>query len=159
MIIVEIERKFTIKTLPEHLEQYAYHEIEQGYLSTSPVVRVRKEDDIYYLTYKGQGLLAREESNLPLTQASYEHLLLKADGIVITKRRYLIPYLDGLTIELDLFRGALSSLIVAEVEFMNLKAANTFIPPDWFQDDVTEDSRYSNSSLSQHGLSLLQPSV
>ena len=51
---MEIERKFTIKELPADLESYPFHHIEQAYLNASPVVRVRKEDDEYYLTYKGR---------------------------------------------------------------------------------------------------------
>ena len=48
---MEIERKYLISSLPEHLEQYPHRQLEQGYLSTSPVVRVRKDDDKYELTY------------------------------------------------------------------------------------------------------------
>ena len=101
---MEIERKFLIDMLPEDLEKYPFHMIEQGYLNTEPVVRVRRSDDEYYLTYKGKGFLSREEYNLPLTKESYEHLVAKADGNVISKKRYLIP-IEGtaLTIELDVF--------------------------------------------------------
>ena len=102
---LEIERKFLIKreNLPENLEQYPSKVIEQGYLCTEPVVRIRKSNDNYYLTYKSKGLLAREEYNLPLTKEAYEHLKPKADGIVISKVRYVIPEKDGLSIELDVF--------------------------------------------------------
>ena len=88
---MEIERKFTIKELPANLESYPFHHIEQGYLNTSPVVRIRKEDDEYYLTYKGSGMLAREETNLILNHDAYYHLREKVDGQIISKRRYLIP--------------------------------------------------------------------
>ena len=88
---MEIERKFLIKQIPADLENYPFHRIEQAYLNINPVVRVRREDDEYYMTYKGSGMMAREESNLPLTQEAYYHLLLKADGNVISKKRYLIP--------------------------------------------------------------------
>ena len=39
---MEIERKFLIKkeNLPENLASYPCHRIEQGYLCTSPVVRI-----------------------------------------------------------------------------------------------------------------------
>ena len=73
---MEIERKFTVKALPENLDSYPFHLIEQAYLNTDPVLRIRRQDDEYYLTYKGKGLIAREEYNLPLNQSSYEHLLL-----------------------------------------------------------------------------------
>lgn len=46
---MEIERKFLIRQLPEHLEQYPCLQIEQGYLCTNPVVRIRKQDDSYFL--------------------------------------------------------------------------------------------------------------
>ena len=102
---MEIERKFLIskENLPANLDSYPHHNLEQGYLSTAPVVRIRKEDDNYYLTYKSKGLMTREEYNLPLTKESYEHMRPKADGILISKTRYLIPEKDGLTIELDVF--------------------------------------------------------
>ena len=142
---MEIERKFLIKELPD-LGQYKYVEIEQGYLSTSPVVRIRRKNDDYILTYKGSGLMAREEIEAALTKEAYEHLLKKIDGYPITKRRYLIP-LDPYTIELDVFAGHMDGLIMAEVEFPSEEAANNFTPPEWFGDDVTSDRRYHNSNM------------
>ena len=88
---MEIERKFTITQLPENLDSRPYHLIEQAYLNTNPVIRIRREDERYYMTYKGEGLMAREEYNLSLNAESYAHLLPKADGNVISKKRYLIP--------------------------------------------------------------------
>ena len=102
---MEIERKYLIEKeqLPKNLSDYPFHRIEQGYLCTSPVIRIRRQDDEYFLTYKSKGLMARKEYNLPLTQEAYEHLKPKTDGLVISKTRYLIPEKDGLTIELDVF--------------------------------------------------------
>ncbi len=145
---MEIERKFLIDTLPENLSQYPFHQLEQGYLCTEPVVRIRREDDAYYLTYKSKGLMVREEYNLPLTKESYEHLLPKIDGILISKKRYLIPLSENLTIELDIFERELAPLVLAEVEFSSEEEANSFIPPKWFGDDVTYSSQYHNSTLS-----------
>lgn len=160
---MEIERKFTVKSLPEHLEQYPFHHIEQAYLNTDPVIRIRKQDDSYYLTYKGKGLMAREEYNLPLNEQSYYHLKEKADGNVISKKRYLIPidrpefesyykasndYIS-LTIELDIFDAPFENLIIAEVEFPSQEMAEAFIPVDWFSEDVTNNREYHNSNLSR----------
>lgn len=150
---MEIERKYLIKTMPENLSAYNFKQIEQGYLCTGPVVRIRRSNDDYYLTYKGGGLMVREEYNLPLTKEAYEHLKAKADGIIISKKRYLIPLTDKLTIELDIFEDELSSLVLAEVEFETEEEANSFIPPEWFGEDVTFSSAYHNSVLSQKGLS------
>ena len=88
---MEIERKFTVRKLPDNLDSYPFHIIEQAYLNTDPVVRIRREDDAFYLTYKGKGMMAREEYNLPLNKDSYYHLLEKADGNIISKKRYIIP--------------------------------------------------------------------
>lgn len=152
---MEIERKYLLKQLPTHLENYSFHLIEQAYLCTSPVVRVRRQDNTYYLTYKGGGLLMREEYNLPLDQKSYEHLKAKADGQIITKKRYLIPLENSYTAELDIFSGEYSGLILAEVEFPTKEASDQFIPPDWFGTEVTFDPRYHNSYMSTHSRSSL----
>ena len=158
---MEIERKFTLKSLPDNLESYPSHHIEQVYLKYNPVVRARKQEDEYYLTYKGSGMMARDESNLPLNEESYYNLREKADGSVLSKRRYLIPlehpgFKEGfptppadysLTIELDVFEKSLAPLIIAAVEFPTIEEANAFTPPDWFDQDVTKDPAYHNSIL------------
>ena len=145
----EIERKFLPKHLPEHLEQYPFHEIEQGYLCTSPVVRIRKLDSSFFLTYKSSGMLAHLEYELPLTEEGYLHLRQKTDGILITKRRYLIPFGHSHTIELDIFHGAFEGVTLAEVEFTSTAEAETFEPPEWFGKDVTYDVRFHNSEMSK----------
>jgi CYTH domain-containing protein len=174
--IMEIERKYLLKDTGKSLEELVPYDlgsckcrlIEQGYLSTSPVVRVRRDNDDYYLTYKSSGLIAREEANLPLNRESYQHLLGKADGIIITKKRYEIPIShdehipsgtasdtprkrDTLTVELDVFEGMYEGLVIAEVEFDTLEEANAFIPPAWFGRDVSNDPAYHNSNMSKAG--------
>ena len=163
---MEIERKYLVKTLPQNLEQYEAKKISQGYLCTGPVVRIRRSNDDYYLTYKGKGLLAREEYNLPLTQEAYFHLKEKADGIIISKKRYLIPIAEpcfsddyqksekmpALKIELDIFDAPLAPLIIAEVEFPDEEMANAFLPPAWLGEDVTNDPNFHNSNLSRRKL-------
>ena len=147
---MEIERKFLVMTPPENYESFPCHEIEQAYLCTEPVIRVRKEDDTCYLTYKSKGLLAREEYNLPLNEAAYHHLISKADGIILTKKRYK-RQLEGsaLQVELDVFSGTYEGLMLAEVEFSSVEEAEAFIPPSWFGRDVTFSGEYQNSRLSK----------
>ncbi len=145
---MEIERKFLVKELPADYASYPHKEMEQGYLSTEPVVRIRKAGDKYTLTYKGAGLMVREEYNLPLTKESYEHLRPKTDGILIHKTRYKIPYQEKYMIELDIFLDELAPLILAEVEFTSEEEANAFVPPLWFGEDVTYSAKYHNSTLS-----------
>ena len=149
---MEIERKFLIHALPEDLEQYPCLRIEQGYLCTDPVVRIRKQDDTCWLTYKGGGMMVREEFNLPLTLSAYEHLKSKIDGILISKTRYLLPASGSLTIELDVFNAPYSGLWLAEVEFPDEASANSFCPPEWFGEDVTFSGKYHNSTLSKYSV-------
>ena len=135
---MEIERKYLVKTLPDHLDQYESKKIAQGYLCTEPVVRIR--------------LMVREEYNLPLTKESYGHLLPKIDGLLIAKTRYLIPLNEHLTAELDIFEKDLAPLTLVEVEFDSVEEADKFTAPDWFGEDVTNSGKYHNSYLSRHGL-------
>lgn len=162
---MEIERKFTVKKLPENPEQYAYADIIQGYLLRKPVVRVRKRNDEYILTYKsklddGSGPIVNIEEEFPLNEAGFYHLLEKCDGNIIRKRRYLIPLEERfkgefagkgkpLICELDVFGGYLDGLFFAEVEFESEEEAKAFILPEWFSEDVTHDKRYSNGYLSE----------
>ncbi len=144
----EIERKWLVKELPVSLESYKSLEYVQGYLCTGPVVRVRREGSKYVLTYKGEGLIKREEYNLPLCRESFERLIKKCDGRIIKKQRYFIPLCrDCLVAELDIFREELSGLVTAEVEFSSEEEAMGFVPPAWFGREVSLCPEYKNSSL------------
>lgn len=150
---MEIERKYLIdkEKLPFSPETFPRRHIEQGYLCTAPVVRIRQDNEEYILTYKSKGLMVREEYNLPLTAESYQHLKNKIDGRLIIKDRYVIPLTGSdkeLFIELDFFHGELEGLILAEVEFPDTETASHFTPPAWFGEDVTFSSKYHNSTLS-----------
>ncbi len=146
---MEIERKYLIHNLPDNLENYPQKKIEQGYLCTSPVVRIRRQNEEYFLTYKSEGLMSREEYNLPLTKEAYEHLKLKTDGYLISKTRYLLPLDEAHTIELDVFNAPFAPLYMAEVEFSTMEEAENFTPPEWFGEDVTFDGSYHNSAMSK----------
>lgn len=145
---MEIERKFTVKEIPDNLDTYKYHDIEQVYVLTEPVIRARRRDDDFILTVKGSGMMARSEFELPLDEQAYNKLKQKAEGIVISKRRYLIPF-GQYTIELDIFGEPVSPLVIAEVEFKSIEAANSFMPPEWFDEDVTSNPKYHNSNISK----------
>ena len=124
---MEIERKYLVPNIPDNLSDYSSKTI----------------------AYKGEGLMAREEYNLPLTKEAFKHLLPKVDGLLIEKKRYLIPLENNLTAELDVFKGPLAPLVLVEVEFSSIEEANSFVPPEWFGEDVTESGKYHNSYLSR----------
>ncbi len=159
-IDMEIEKKYLINELPKTLGKYEYIDMEQGYISVNPVIRIRKAGERYILTVKSKGLLVRQEFEMDISEEEYNSLSKKVEGNIIAKRRYLIPLKDtegttgdkdmdqSLKIELDVFNGLFKGLIYAEVEFPTEEAAKSFIPPAWFYKDVTSSATYQNSSLS-----------
>ena len=144
---MEIERKYLIPSLPDLTLASDVKVLEQGYISTSPVIRIRRANDRFILTCKGKGLVAREEFELTLEEAEYLSLQAKVDNHLISKKRYLIPYMEHM-IELDVFEGHLKGLVMAEEEFPSMEAGATFTPPSWFGTDVSLDNRFQNSHLS-----------
>ena len=82
---MEIERKYRVKYLPENLNMYEKKKIIQGYLSVDPVVRIRKSNESYILTYKSLDGIDKKDENLcicnevelPLNEKSFYHLLNK----------------------------------------------------------------------------------
>ncbi len=147
-ISVEIERKYIIEETPDFLGTYPYKSIKQAYISMAPVIRIRQIGEDFILTIKGKGHIEREEFELTISQSEFEHLSKKTEGIVIHKTRYFIPY-NHYTIELDIFHDYFEGLVLAEVEFSSMDDANSFIPPNWFGRDVSENPNYKNSSLAK----------
>lgn len=148
----EIERKFLIKSIPENLEIYNKHNIKQAYISTDPTMRLRQQDNKYIFTFKGSGTILKQEFEYELTKEQFDKLWKKVETKKIVKTRYLIPIENNLIIELDIYKDDLEGFINAEVEFETLEQAENFIPPKWFGEEVTNDKRYSNSSLSINGI-------
>lgn len=155
---MEIERKYLINNIPGDLAQYKYKKIEQGYLCARPIIRIRKSNKDYILTYKSKignekkeegSAIINHEVELPLTAEAYEKLKAKIDGNMVYKTRYIIPINDGLNVELDVFEEQLYGLVFAEVEFPDEKAANDFVPPIWIGMELSSDKRFSNYSLSR----------
>ncbi len=146
---MEIERKFLVGTLP-NLEGYRHSEIVQGYISFSPEIRVRRLDNKYYRTEKGEGMIEREEKEWEIDKETAEKMFKEVKTNLIEKTRYYIPY-DKYIIELDIYKGVFKGLIVAEVEFESLTDAQKFTPPEWFLEDISEKREYRNKILALKG--------
>lgn len=157
---MEIERKYLVPHLPADIDQYRHLEIEQAYLCTSPTLRIRRMGDSYILTVKerivlNSSAIHNREEEFKLNAQTYQRLLAKCDSGHVAKTRYYIdlyqlthnPSHQGLTAELDIFHGRHQGLQLVEVEFPDTESANTFIPPDWFGEDVSADPTYRNSFL------------
>ena len=146
---MEIERKFLVGSLP-NLSGVKSSEIVQGYVSFSPEIRVRRLDDKYYRTEKGEGMVVRMENEWEISKEEAEKMFKEVKTNLIEKTRYYIPY-NKYTIELDVYKGIFKGLIVAEVEFESVEESNNFTPPEWFLEDVSEKREYGNKILALKG--------
>ena len=149
---MEIEKKYLTENIPFSLDGFDKKEMSQCYISLSPTIRLRKEDNTYVLTVKSKGTVAREEFELEITEEEYNRLKLKSETPEVIKTRYYIPLENGLTAETDIYYGNLKGLITTEVEFKTIEDAENFTAPEWFGKDVTMDNRYKNTSLSIYGI-------
>lgn len=144
---LEIEHKYLVKD--DSWKQYAEssENICQGYLSRIPerTVRVRTRGAKGYLTIKGK--------NKGDTRLEYEYEIPLAEAIellnlcippVIEKTRHIVNYC-GNTWEIDEFFGALSPLVIAEIELTDSNV-NYAIPP-FIGENVTNNPAYYNSNL------------
>jgi CYTH domain-containing protein len=145
--MAEIERKFVVDDVPDEIPAGARQHIRQGYLSLEPAeVRLRSTDDAAYeLTVKSHGGLSRAEVNLELTPEQFEELWPLVQRSIEKERSQ--HEVDGRTIEVDVYRGKLAGLVVAEIEFPSEVDAYAFTPPAWFGAEVTADPRYRNAAL------------
>lgn len=148
---VEIERKYLVCGDFKNDVTGSYT-IKQGYLTgeESPTVRIRIRDNRGFITIKGErhGISAYEwEKEIDPEEAG--ELLKVCRGTLIEKRRYLAPW-NNLTIEVDLFAGLNSGLIIAEIEMEEEKELSREMLPRWIGEEVSLDPRYRNSYLSSH---------
>jgi adenylate cyclase len=145
----EIERKFLLKRVPPNLKKYPHDIIEQGYLAAGRgglQVRLRKKGAVLSLTYKEGTRGQREEREIRLSLEQFNALWPATAGRRLTKVRYDVPWKKH-TIEIDVYRGRHDGLVVAEVEFDDLKSAAEFQRPDWLGRDVSGKQKYSNVAL------------
>jgi CYTH domain-containing protein len=85
-----------------------------------------------------------------LDRDTFERLWPLTEGRRLHKLRKVVPH-GGHEIEVDVYRGELEGLVVAEVEFPSEEAARAFEPPGWFGEEVTGDPRYLNETLATDG--------
>jgi adenylate cyclase len=151
---IEIERKFLVTEPPGDLDGHRATSIEQGYLAIADdgtEVRIRRREGAATLTVKSGGARSRVEEEIEIGARRFERLWPLTEGRRIEKTRYEIPADDGLTVELDVYEGALAGLVVAEVEFDSEERAEAFTSPDWLGREVTDDARYKNQRLACEG--------
>lgn len=147
--MIEIERKFLVRSKAYQGQATSKERIVQGFLNTHPerTVRVRIKGDSGFLTVKGKsndtGTMRFEwEKKIPVSEA--EQLLLICEPGVIDKVRYMVP-VGQHVFEVDEFSGDNKGLIVAEIELASEN--EPFENPEWLGQEVTGEVKYYNSQL------------
>ncbi|WP_321447474.1 CYTH domain-containing protein [uncultured Cohaesibacter sp.] len=155
---LEIERKFLVAELPD-LAGLESVDVAQGYLTHSDdsvEIRLRKKaaggTANYFMTLKSDGALERKEIEVAVSAEQFESFWPATMGRQVEKTRYVGALGDGLHYELDVFHGGLKGLLLVEVEFPSVEAANSFVAPDWFGADVTSNKGYKNKALAVKGM-------
>ena len=152
---LEIERKWLVADPPADALAVAGDQIRQGYLAIAgdgTEVRLRRRGERCFLTVKSAGGLVRGEREVEISPEQFDALWPATDGRRLEKLRRVLDAGGGARIELDVYAGALSGLVVAEVEFADRDAAARFDSPDWFGREVTGEAAYKNQRLAVDGL-------
>lgn len=156
--MIENERTFLVKRLPEDLKSKRREKIRQGYLSEGLYpLRIRQKGNKYELTKKEPktpGDFSRHEETTIYPKKEEFEKLWPLTVKSLEKTRYFYPLVKtsepskgGLTAEIDVFEKKLKGLVFVEVEFPSKKAMESFIPPDWFGRDVTQEEWSVNAYL------------
>jgi CYTH domain-containing protein len=149
--MLEIERKFLVKSEAFKSEAFKQTSIKQGFLNShhERTVRVRIKGEEGFITVKGisnETGTIRQEWEKPIEVKDVEMLLGLCEEGIIEKIRYEIK--AGTHIfEVDEFFGNNAGLIIAEVELS--EENETFVKPDWLGKEVTGTLKYYNSQLSK----------
>jgi len=145
--MIEIERKFLIHNL-DFLKTIECEKatISQGYLfeDQGKSLRVRVKNTEAFLTLKfGDEAIVREEFEVSISLL-YGKCLLEKCAKVLEKDRYTV-HIEDLSWEIDVFKGTLFGLCLAEVE---LKDPTQVIEiPPWVGEEVTQNPDYLNINL------------
>ena len=149
--MIEIERKFLVKSDAYKEEATSIKRIVQGFLNTHPnrTVRVRIKGNNGFLTIKGisnEAGTSRFEWEQEIEVSEAEALLKICEETIIEKTRYEIP-IGAHMFEVDEFQGENEGLVIAEIELENEN--DPFERPIWLGEEVTGQLKYYNSLLSK----------
>ena len=152
---MEIEKKFLVKDI-SHLDLSNYNKIEmvQDYLYIDKLTIVRKRKCIknnqktYMYTIKtDKKNLSVNEIEKEITEAEYNSLSTTPNYNSLSKTRYIIPYIEDLKIELDVFHDIYDGIIFAEIEFDSEEQANSIPVPEWFDKELSHTITNSDMAL------------
>lgn len=149
---IEIERKFLVRNEDWRPLADNGRSFRQFYIAMDKGVSVRlrvADERLAWLTIKTGSGLSRGEYEYPVPVADAHGLEGARRGEVVAKRRFRVPH-GKLTVEVDVFEGALAPLMMAEIELPS--EDHEVELPAFLDREVTGDADYSNASLAARGL-------
>lgn len=157
---MEIERKFLVKdinAINEIISKYPKKTITQDYLYVDDYTAVRKRkieksgNIKYVYTVKTMKVgISVNEFEKEITKEEYDALKINEEYITLSKDRYVIPYVDGLKIEVDVFKGVYEGVVFAEIEFKSKEQATKIELPKWFDKEMSQI--ISNSKMATQNM-------
>jgi adenylate cyclase len=121
----EIERTFLLKSTPKNLDEFKKQYLMDVYLPPelqNPQIRLRQIDKKFFLTKKYpqnvNDLSIMIEETLNLSELEFDYFKSYLKGKKLEKTRYSKTY-ETFHIDLDVYLGDLSPLIILDVELTN----------------------------------------
>lgn len=160
--MIELERTFLAKTIPQGLKGCKHKEIIDVYVPAKaehPVLRIRKNCKKFEMTkktpVKGNDASEQLEQTIILSREEFEALS-TLEGKRAAKDRYYYPC-NGRIAEVDVFKEALAGLVLIDFEFERAEEKNAFTMPDFCLADVTQEKLFAGGMLCGKKYSDLEP--
>lgn len=149
----EIERKFLVISETWRDLATGSERLRDGLLArfAGGKVRIRRSDNRATVTIKSSRTgIRRLEYEYDISRADAEEMLTSlCEGRLMEKTRHFVPH-DGMTWLIDVYEGALTGLVIAEIELE--RENQTFSLPSWVGREVTSDPRFRKGNLQSNPL-------
>ncbi len=150
--MVELERTYLAKYIPDGLQDCKHKEIIDVYFPASshhPILRLRKSGETLELTKKSPGdngdRSAQLEQTIKLSQEEYDAIAI-IPGKRVSKLRYYFPYQDRIA-EVGVFQEALAGLVLIDIEFETVAEKDAFEMPEFALAEVTHEDFLAGGML------------
>jgi CYTH domain-containing protein len=150
---IELELTYLASRLPSEIEGVQPVHMVDVYVPETaphPHLRLRQKNDKYEVTKKepidGADKSESLEQTIPLTKDEFEALM-GASSKRVEKDRYKVAIV-GKQAEVDVFKGALSGLVLIDFEFKTSQEKDSFVAPDCCLADVTQEEFIAGGILS-----------
>lgn len=138
----KLTRTFLVKELPA-IEGCTIETWITGYISFLPLVYIEKQGEDYLFLAEVSG----NKNRVRLTEQIFYQNISQLASNAIVKKRVFMPSHSTEAIYLNIYQEQLLGLVTVEVEFVCKEKLETFVAPDWFGEEITDDMHYRAQSL------------